>query len=200
MKKIITLLFVSYIFTANSFAQSLTVGGLGQIKNTWLINSNVMDQIDPSFGFSGGVSLCWYFNQHVGQNSGLGLDLLYTGFNQKYSGTLQNNDYDSKIHLTYLNFPLYYRFGTGSGAYFEVGADMSYILTANCTTSTLPEVPYPNSKPLTNLFAVGPLLGFGIDIPLTEDLYITTGLRFVYALTDLKGVDPYGRDISNPSL
>jgi len=165
------------------------------------MKSSISD-IDVSFSFGGGASLCYYFNQHVGQNSGIAVDVLYGGINQKYSGTVLNQGYTSEVHLRNIEFPVYARFGTQSGAYFELGVHSSILLSAtyisNNALSAMDSQKDIQSN--TSTFSIGPLLGFGIDIPIGEDLYITTGLRFTYSLIDAKGVDPYGRDATLPSL
>ena len=164
-----------------------------------------MGDASASFTFGGGASFGYYFNQHVGQNSGLGLDILYCGLKQKYSGTLSgvlNQTFLSEVDQKCIEFPIYYRFGTQSGAYFELGLQMALLLTSDYVNTNIEGLSTPpggsmNSKPYSSTFYIGPLIGFGIDIPVTEDLIITTGLRFTYAINDAKGVDPFGFDLNN---
>jgi hypothetical protein len=46
--------------------------------------------------------------------------------------------------------------------------------------------------------SIDAMFGIGIDIHIVAGLSLTTALRFWGSLTDLRGVDAYGGDLSDP--
>lgn len=212
MKKIIILLLVVFT-TLNLYAQkkgdgaSLSVGLMGMAKNTWLLNKNVLDannseqEMEASFGSSFGINASIYFTQNVG----IGLDVLYATHNQKYNGVTDGatkTPFRSKFHVSSLDLPLYLRLSTNGGAYFEFGTYFSVITSSKYTSDV--QSPYTvlvpsayDAKANTTAFNIAPLLGFGIDINLTDYFILTPGLRFSYGASDLQGVDGRGNPIEN---
>jgi hypothetical protein len=215
MKK--TFLFIALIIaTSNLFAQkkggsnsgaSISVGAMGIGKNTWLFNKNVLDdknssqEMEASFGSSFGLNMSIYFTENVG----IGLDVLYATHSQKFNGItddITKTPYRSKFRLSSLDIPLYLRLSTNGGAFFELGSYFSVITNAQYTSDTegIYQAIIPSSydaKTNTTAFNIAPLLGFGIDINLTDYLILTPGLRFSYGLSNLQGVDGRGNPIEN---
>jgi hypothetical protein len=218
MKKLF-LSIVLIIAASNLFAQkkggsnsgaSISVGAMGMGKNTWLFNKNVLDdtnasqEMEAAFGSSFGINMSVYFTENVG----IGLDVLYATHNQKYNGVtdgITKTPYRSKFHLTSVDIPLYLRLSTNGGAFFELGTYFSFITGATYSSDPqfIPLQPGtiaqagPDVKPYTSSFNIAPLVGFGIDINLTDYLILSPGLRFSYGVTDLKGVDGRGAPIEN---
>ena len=90
------------------------------------------------------------------------------------------------------------------GGYFEVGpqynmissAMFHYVDDATMKTDTTFSVVKKYSSNYTSV-----VLGFGFKIPLGKSrIGILGGMRLQYSLTDLKGVDGLGRDLSNAVL
>lgn len=207
MKKIIFTI-LSIFFALNIFAQSkqasFTVGLMGMGKNTWLFNNNIFDrpnseqEVEASLGTSFGVNMSIYFTQNIG----VGLDILYATHNQKFNGTtdvLTKTPYNSKIHFSSIDIPLYLRLSTNGGAYFELGSYFSMITGATYSQESSLSL-FNGSKDIkafTSGFNAAPLLGLGIDINLTDNLILSPGLRFSYGLSDVAGVDGQGVDLTN---
>ncbi|MCG3164939.1 MAG: hypothetical protein POELPBGB_00699 [Bacteroidia bacterium] len=200
---IITLVSVQYVL-AQSKQASFTVGIMGLGKNTWLMNKNIFDrpnseqEVEASLGTSFGINMSIYFTQNVG----IGLDVLYATHNQKFNGTtdvITKTPYNSKIHFSSIDIPLYLRLSTNGGAYFELGSYFSMITAANYTQESSLAL-FNGSKDIkafTNGFNAAPLLGLGIDINLTDNLILSPGLRFSYGLSDVAGVDGQGVELTN---
>ncbi len=86
---------------------------------------------------------------------------------------------------------------TRFGAYVEAGFQLSVLANAGYKSTG----GFERTSNVTTKFApfyYGPLLGFGTDFPINDDLYFIAGLRFVYGLSDLKGVDGQGNDVTVP--
>lgn len=207
MKKVVVLI-LSTLLTFNLFAQtkqaSLTVGIMGMGKNTWLFNKNIFDrpnseqEVEASLGTSFGINMSIYFTR----NLGIGLDILYATHNQKFNGTtdiLTKTPYNSKVHFSSIDIPLYLRLSTNGGAYFELGSYFSMITGANYSqeSSLAPFNVNKDIKAFTSGFNVAPLLGLGIDINLSDNLILSPGLRFSYGLSDVAGVDGQGVELTN---
>lgn len=207
MKKSIIII-LTILSVQNSFAQSkqasFTIGVMGMGKNTWLFNNNIFDrpnseqEVEASLGTSFGINMSIYFTQNIG----IGLDVLYATHNQKFNGTtdiITKTPYNSKIHLSSIDIPLYLRLSTNGGAYFEFGSYFSMITGANYTQESSLAL-FNGSKDIkafTSGFNAAPLLGLGIDINLTDNLILSPGLRFSYGLSDVAGVDGQGVELSN---
>ncbi len=198
------LLFFSVITFCNS--QSFTLGLTGQAKNTWLVNTavlgaSVQQEAKPSFGFDGGVTATMYFQQQIDTYFGVGVDVLFGNFKQRYSGRVSNSPtlstYNSNVNLLFIDLPVYGKMVTRYGAYIEAGVQFSLLVNGAYKSTG----GFEASTNVTNKFApfyYGPLLGVGTDFPLTDDLYFIAGLRFMYGISDLKGVDGQGNDINIP--
>ncbi len=207
MKNIIILI-LSIFITFNLFAQtkqaSFTLGIMGMGKNTWLFNNNIFDrpnseqEVEASIGTSFGINMSIYFTQNVG----IGLDVHYATHNQKFNGTtdiLTKTPYNSKVHFSSIDIPLYLRLSSNGGAYFELGSYFSMITGANYSQESSLAL-FNGSKDIkafTSGFNIAPLLGLGIDINLTDNLILSPGLRFSYGLSDVAGVDGQGVELTN---
>lgn len=184
---------------------SISAGIMGIGKNTWLFNKNVLDdknssqEMQASFGSSFGINLSAYFNENVG----IGLDVLYATHSQKYNGItddITKTPYLSKFKITSVDLPLYLRLSTNGGAFFELGTYFSFITASEYSNDAklpLSLDAVTDAKANTSSFNIAPLLGFGIDINLTDYLILSPGLRFSYGVLDLKGVDGRGKPIEN---
>jgi hypothetical protein len=207
MKKIIIPVLLCIITTkvyCQGMESSLTIGVLGMGKNTWLMNNNIFDrpnseqEVEASLGTSFGINMSVYFTKNVG----IGLDVLYATHNQKFNGTtdvITKTPYNSKVHFSSIDIPLYLRLSTNGGAYFELGSYFSMITGANYTQESSLAL-FNGSKDIkafSSTFNAAPLLGLGIDINLTDNLILSPGLRFSYGLSDVAGVDGQGVELSN---
>lgn len=189
MKK--ALLTVVVILAALSVqAQNVRVGLSGGVNSTWLMNKNVFDANDEldiaaSFGGRFGIDAIYSFSEKAGIS--VGVNFLST-HNQKYTGDDGNNNFDGKVKLNYLDIPLLFRLTSTGGTYFEIGPQFSFLSKAEEELES--DISFLNysGKDVKNSFNstnVGLILGFGVDIDVTENIYITTGLRLGYGFSDV---------------
>jgi hypothetical protein len=190
-------------------AQDFRLGITGGLNSTWLLNKNVFDQGDDldvasTFGGRFGVEGIYSFSEKAGIS--LGLNFI-SGHNQKYTGDLGTNvNYDAKTMLRYLDIPVLFRLTSGSGSYFEIGPQLSILSSAKQDYTLSPD---PNKTSYSgedvkwafNSTNVALVFGFGADIDVSENVYITTGLRLGYGFTDVtkefKSEEEY--DAANPN-
>ncbi len=190
MKKII-LSMALIAATTTLFAQKAFKVGLGGAFNsTWLINKNVSDADDEldvaiTWGGNFGLNTQFYFNENVG----LGLGIMRSGHNQKYTGDFENvGTYDGKVMLRYMDVPLTLRLGGNEkGAYFEFGPQFSFLTKATETYEFSPssslfddEKEEGDVKFLYKPVTVGVVIGFGVDIKAGDQFTISAGLRLSY--------------------
>lgn len=204
MKKIIisAIIILSCLnLSAQTKGGSFCIGVMGMGKNTWLLNQNIFDrpnseqEVEASFGSSFGLTTSLYFTQNIG----IGLDILYATHNQKFNGIFLTIPYTSKVHLASVDIPLYLRLSTNGGAFFEIGSYFSMI-TASRYTGETTDGTFKEDKDIqafTSGFNVAPLIGFGIDINLTDNLILSPAFRFSYGLSDVAGVDGQGVPLSD---
>jgi hypothetical protein len=178
-------LLIICIITATALsasAQNFRIGLGGGFNSTWLANSNVSDQGDDldfavTFGGSIGIEGVYGFNE----KSGISIAMLYSGHNQKYEGEAGNTSYESTVKMRYLDIPILFRITSPSGTYFEVGPQVGFLMSADEEGDLGPDIDVKDSFEGTNIAGV---LGFGVDIDVSENVIITTGLRLGYGFTD----------------
>jgi hypothetical protein len=191
MKK--ALLTVVVILAALSVqAQNVRIGLSGGVNSTWLLNKNVLDADDDldiaaPFGGRFGIDAIYSFNEKVGISLGVNFISVH---NQKYTGETDDKTYsfDSKLKLNYLDIPILFRLTSSGGSYFEIGPQFSFLgkaeeeLESNIALANYSGKDVKSSLNSTN---IGLILGFGVDIDVTENIYITTGLRLGYGFSDV---------------
>lgn len=195
MKKILLVFSLFFAFSQLN-AQGLRVGIKGGGSTTWLLNQNVFDadkRIDheATFGANVGASVTYMFTDMVG----LSLDVLYTGVNQKYngevggSGPFNDETYTIKEKLRYIELPLMFKLTGEKGPYFEIGPKVGLL------TGQREEFDYEDEdlaeggmsgsfKNDFNSVIISLGLGFGVDIKVAENMFVTAGLRLSYGLGD----------------
>lgn len=174
-------------------AQNIRVGLTGGVNSTWLMNKNVFDADDEldiaaSFGGRLGIEGIYSFNDKTGLS--LGFNFIST-HNQKYTGESSsgNVSYDVTEHLKYFDIPLLFRLTSSSGTYFEVGPQFGFLTSATEDFETSPSSPFDyegdeHDGSYENM-NIAVILGFGVDIDVTENIFITAGLRLGYGLSDV---------------
>lgn len=192
MKKFIAIALFLGSFTAVQGQEGVRLGVKGSFYSTWLFNKNVSDQNSSldyasSFGTSFGAQAVFMFAETYGMSAELNI----SSHNQKYDGYLLNEDntFTNEIKLKYIDIPVLFRVASPKGPYFEIGPQFS-LLSGAKETFTLDDDPLDFSytdKDFKDDFAgfgISGVLGFGIDIKLSEMVNLTTGLRFGYMFTD----------------
>jgi hypothetical protein len=170
-------------------AQDFRLGITGGLNSTWLLNQNVFDQNDgldvaSTFGGRFGIEGIYSFSEKAGVS--LGLNFI-SGHNQKYTGDQTGLDGDAKTKLRYIDIPVLFRLTSGGGSYFEIGPQIGILSSAKEDYESQDgKFTYSNAdvKSGFNATSVAFVFGFGADIDVSDNIYITTGLRLGYGFTD----------------
>jgi hypothetical protein len=172
---------------------AMRIGAKGAFNSTWLFNKNVSD-VGPSrdyassFGGSFGAQFIYNWSESYGVN----VELLYAGQNQKYDlnfGTEKDPlNFVVEDNIKYLDIPVLFRMSSPKGPYFEIGPQASLLMGAkeSFTGETTSAADYSDRdfKDDFKGFGLSGVLGFGVDIKLSDNLFLNTGLRFGYMFTD----------------
>ncbi len=180
-------------------AQGLQAGIKGSVNSTWLLNKNVSDAPDitqnyiPSFGDSYGLSGAIYFTKKIGVE----MNFLMATHSQKY--TNDDEDYESETYLKKLDFPILLKLKSKTGAYVEMGIQYSTFTSAEYKISFSDSLLFGpiDIRDATSKSSVDAMFGIGVDVPLFAGFDLTAALRFTGSLTDVRGVDAFGNDLSN---
>lgn len=188
MKRLLVVLaIVCNTFAANAQLELGVNGGFG---TTWFLNDNAFDQgpnLNPNFSFGGsyGISSTYYFTETIG----IGVEANMLSMNQKYDGTVNELNFDSRDHVNYFQLPIMLKVKTESGFYFEAGPEINFLSRATgeltSADATAP-MNYADREIKTgfnnNVFGV--VFGFGGRFNLNENLLLTAGLRFYGGIAD----------------
>ncbi len=200
MKKLLLISLLVAAVTVKSNAQSLVMGIKGMFASTWLINANVSDAprakqtYVPAFGESYGLSAAIFFNKKLG----IEMNFFYSNHRQGYTG--DDTEYEARTTVSKIDIPLFLKLKSETGAYFEIGVQYSSITQARYRYKL---GPVDTNYYVTQHFAknsIDGIVGIGIDIELGAGFALTTALRFWGSLTDIKGVDGYGNDLSDDTV
>ena len=201
MKKSLFIFLVSTLAIASHdlMAQGIQAGIKGSLNSTWLLNKHVSDAPDitqnylPSFGESYGLSGAIFFTKKLGVE----MNFLMATHTQKY--TNEDEDYESETYLKKLDFPILLKLRSRTGAYVELGVQYSTFTSAEHKISFNDSIQLGpiNIRDATSKYSVDAMFGVGVDIPLFAGFDFTAALRFTGSLTDVKGVDAFGNDLSN---
>ena len=199
MKKPLLVVLTTVICISSSFGQGLQVGVKGSLNSTWLLNSHVSaasvneQTYIPSFGQYYGLSAAMFFNEKLGIEA----NLLYDTHRQKYSN--EDESYESETTLNRISVPLMLKIQSKTGAFFELGAIYNSLTSAEYSLEVDSfSFPVQDIRDKMAKSSIDAMFGLGVDINLFAGLSLTTALRFWGSLTDLKGVDAFGGDLSNP--
>lgn len=190
-KTILALLFVGAMQSLQA-QEGVRIGVKGAFNSTWLFNKNVSDvgpslDYESSFGSSFGAQAVFMFAETYGMSA----EVLFSSHNQKYVGYYNKNEANSftvENRISYLDIPLLFRVSSPKGPYFEIGPQVSFLMGAK---ETYDEALFATNdysdrdfKDNFNGFGFAGILGFGVDIKISEKITLNTGLRFGYAFTD----------------
>jgi outer membrane protein W len=172
---------------------AMRIGVKGSFNSTWMFNNNVSD-VGPSLDYASsfGSSFGAQFIYNWSESYGVDVELLYTGFNQKYDlniGTEKDPlNFVVEDNIKYLDIPVLFRMSSPKGPYFEIGPQASLLMGAkeSFTGETTSAADYSDRdfKDDFKGFGLSGILGFGVDIKLDDNLFLNTGLRFGYTFTD----------------
>lgn len=190
-KTILALLFIGTMQTLQA-QEGVRVGIKGAFNSTWLFNNNVSDvgpslDYESTFGSSFGAQAIFMFAETYGMSA----EVLFSSHNQKYVGYYNKNEANSftvEDKISYLDIPLLFRVSSPKGPYFEIGPQVSFLTGAKETYDealfTTDDYSDKNFKNDFNGFGLSGILGFGVDIKITDNINLNTGLRFGYTFTD----------------
>lgn len=193
MKKIILVAALLTGFVSAQAQEGVRLGVKGSYFSTWLFNKNVSDQ-DASLDYASTFSTA-FGAQAVfmfAETYGMSAEIVAASHSQKYDGLIGNSDdlpYTNEIKLNYIDIPVMFRVSSPKGPYFELGPQFC-LLTGAKETFTLENDPGNTSYSDKDVkddftgFGIAGVLGFGIDIKLSEMINLTTGLRFGYMFSD----------------
>jgi hypothetical protein len=168
--------------------EGIRLGVKGSYMSTWLFNKNVSDAGDdlnyaPAYSGAFGVQAIYMFSDAYG----ISVDLNYAGQNSKYEDSDSKN-YLTELKLRYIDLPVLFRVSSEKGPYFEIGPQFSFLAGAKESfTNKLDASDNYSDKDYKDNFAgfgLSAVLGFGVDIKLTDMINLTTGLRFGYMFSD----------------
>jgi hypothetical protein len=228
MKKFLLSILSIGLFTA-TYAQDQQGGGLGlefglrgAPASSWLFNQNVSNAGESqnyaaAFSYNYGLDFAFDISGKCAIEVDLLLGTLTQGYNGKFSNagfyvntpvafpdnTYANGEsYTSKNTLKTMDIPLLFRFGSGNGAYIEIGPQYDIVQGATYTASYTGQNPGTASS--ANYSTAGEfgtsniegVLGFGDDFQIgASGFNIITNLRFSYGFTDLVGADGLGQGL-----
>lgn len=192
MKKILAIAVIMITSLSSAQAQEgIRLGAKGSFFSTWLFNKNVSDRnasLDYASSFSPTFGVQAIFM--LKETFGISAEIIYASQKQKYDGYLGNEvvTFTNELNLSYLDIPILARVSSPKGPFFEIGPQVSLLMGAK-ETFEVPSFSALNysDKDVKDDFAgfgVAGVLGFGIDIKLTDMINLTTGLRFGYMFTD----------------
>jgi len=184
MKKLL-IIGAALFIQSSGMAQTMEISAKGAIKGTGIFNQEISDAGDeldyklPALGYSAGAGFSFFFTPSLG----VGVELLTAQHVGKYQGVIGTVNYEAETKIKSIDVPILFKVQTKSGGSFlDLGIQYSMInkVTSSSTGST--ESDDTKAYNSSNLAAV---LGFGINIDLTQKLFLTTGLRFEYGLSDI---------------
>ena len=192
MKKILAIAVIMITSLSSAQAQEgIRLGAKGSFFSTWLFNKNVSDRnasLDYASSFSPTFGVQAIFM--LKETYGISAEVIYASQKQKYDGYFGNEDntFTNEINLSYIDIPILFRVSSPKGPFFVVGPQVSLLMGAKETfeldNSTILNYSDKDVKDDFAGFGVAGVLGFGIDIKLTDMINLTTGLRFGYMFTD----------------
>ena len=199
MKKPLLIIFICLICLSTSLGQGLQIGVKGSLNSTWLLNNHVLDASAndqtyiPSFGQYYGLSGAMFFNEKLGIEA----NVLYDTHRQKYSD--EDETFESETTLHRISVPLMLKIRSKTGAFFEIGAIYNSLTTAEFTLA-VDSFSFPTQDVRDKMAksSIDAMFGIGVDINMFAGLSLTTALRFWGSMTDLRGVDAFGGDLSDP--
>jgi hypothetical protein len=203
-------------------------GFRGDAASDWLFNSNVSggatQTYAAAFSYNYGVHFAFDVNQHIGIEVNLLLGAETMGYSGKFGSgedipqerllltdrwsgspfaeSIQPGEsYTSTSQMNVMEIPLLFRYGSGNGAYVEIGAAYQIInsvqYSVNYTNGpAVGTINYTNTD-VSPAFAksnILGILGFGDDFQIGSSPFnIITNLRFYYGFSDVGGVDAHGQ-------
>lgn len=212
MKKCPIILFLFILFNCNSsvYSQEIHLGVVTAGSSTWIFNNHITkapadDQTYiPSFGLNAGVTGEYFINR---SSTSFWAGMFVGSHTQKYKGN--ELGYRSMIQWQKWSFPIVWKHHMKKGKFIEAGfqfASVSEILFTYNKTTIYEAGPKRVLEDYKHNF-LDLVVGIGMDKKLDlkqwihiRGLFFSYGARLNYSLTDLRGVDAYGRDLTKTEV
>ncbi len=199
MKYRFILLFFAFIYGCSSVsAQSFAFSAKGGMNSTWLMNKNTKDDMVFSMAPTGGVNFIYYIVPQDFYSDfiyGLSVDVLFSGHKQKYAGALVYGDtitfnYKREVNMSYIDIPLLFRLAhDAGGTYIEIGPQFSMLQSAteSFSNQVVDGWNYTDEDIKSNFKGASTslVLGFGLDFPVNEQIFISSGVKVTHSLSDI---------------
>ena len=212
MKKQITLLLVSIIFLPLIMRSQDTTsyfhfGVGGSLNSVWILNQNMYGQpeIDYAATIGGNIMLAAGYN--FNQAFGLRLEPSFAWQGQNYEGKqlIDGTNYNTTrdINLNYFQLPILFRYTPGTkdnNFHLMVGPELAFLVSAkqeylrdgqpappflSMETGEFIDPGAEDIKDRYNSMDFMLVVDAGMDIKLTEKLFINVGFRISYGLIDI---------------
>lgn len=190
MKRLLTLVLLAALCSPVVAQEGARIGVKAAYNTTWLFNKNVSDKnASLDYATSYGASIGLQFVNMFSPNYGISAEFLISSHTQKYDGDLGGGvTFTLEDNLSYIDIPIMFRAASEKGPYFEIGPQISLLSGTMESFGTSPGTPDNYTDKVFdddfNSFGVGAVLGFGVDIKITDSWRLSPGLRFGYMFTD----------------
>ncbi|MGE5425242.1 MAG: outer membrane beta-barrel protein [Syntrophothermus sp.] len=201
------LLVIAFVVTTAYFASAqskLYFGLSGMGISTWITNQNNFGMTEMDYavrlGFGGNVNIGFDFNSNIGIKTEIG----WASLGQKYKDNIDDTNYRRTININYLQIPLLFKYKAGGDIakfYVAVGPQIDLLLSANqryekndqAWNHTI-ENPFTHEdidlakediKEYYQSMDIMGRLDMGVEITLTQNLFLDAGLTFAYGFTDI---------------
>jgi hypothetical protein len=209
MKKISVLLMLAFSLSIlTSVAQKQLYLGLGgTMMNTWVTNETNYGYPDmdysTTFGGGGNLNVGYDFSKNIG----LKVEIGFTKLGQNTKKDIGDSAYLRKVKLNYIQIPLLFKYKTTgevarfyllAGPQFGIltSAKQTYYLNGDADARTFTDLKNNTHKiseeSITDRYSSIDIFGrldLGVDITLTQNLFLNAGLTFCYGFTDINATD-----------
>lgn len=213
----VSILVIGLFLTLGVKAQTFDVGGNMSLNTSWILNQNAYEVLqkvcpedpliidsEPAYALTMGYSLGAVGNYTSDRFWGVSAELNYTKRGQNYKDSWIGNGCDRgdinnfkrKFSLHYLEMPLLVKFKPQTrkkiSGYGEVGLQLGILMGAKEKISIDGQTTGENFGSATDKVKrldVGMVFGGGVDVNLTNNLYLNAGLRGYFGFIDINKGD-----------
>jgi hypothetical protein len=166
----------------------LSLAGKACLGNSYFLDVDHIEDKNLTMNyFSLSQSFGGRFTFTYGERAGIGADVLFSAYNQKYEIQVDSTSVNNKnIKLNTLDIMPFFRFTGYNTVYFEIGAKLSTIKKLS-ETNSMSGLYRSTDELMTHLEPkfTSAFLGFGGALYKTDRLDVNLGLRLAYSFTDV---------------
>ena len=198
MKRLFALTFWLCLFCP-AFAQEYQVGLLVNPNATSILNANVAsDGEQQDYTLSTATIFGAYGGVYFAKNLGVELNLLYGKHSQEFEGVFGGQEYTSAIDLNTFNIPVLAKIG--DKVYFEIGPQFSFITKAEYACTSVFSIANGDRTEDFQTFNTSLTFGFGGNVNITDQIFLTGGFRASFGFSDIEGLDARGQKLKDDDL